>query len=147
MSSAPRRWSPPPQPPSATGTPMASSASHHRREGRAGATLLVARVSDGMKARNARLADRPIFSPPTTPGSTHGRRRSRSIAYALHGISGSAASPGRAWRRLRRATVEPELSEQRVEAQSGGRVADLQVALQLLHVASGGEEHSQQLAI
>src|SRR6266511_782465 len=49
--------------------------------------------------------------------------------------------------RRRRTLVEPELGEQGVEAEPGGRIAHLQVVLELLHVAPGGEEHAQQLAL
>src|SRR6266540_1813081 len=46
--------------------------------------------------------------------------------------------------RRRRTLVEPEHG---VEAEPGGRIAHLQVVLELLHVAPGGEEHAQQLAL
>src|SRR6266511_573146 len=118
MSSAPRRWlPPPPQAASARGMPRASSASHPRRV--AHATPLALETLLGFAevdvAARERLKD-------------------------LDAIAGGGG-------RRRRTLVEPELGEQGVEAEPGGRIAHLQVVLELLHVAPGGEEHAQQLAL
>jgi hypothetical protein len=43
--------------------------------------------------------------------------------------------------------VDPDLGQQRIETSAGGRVADAQVPLELLHVPARGEEHSQDIAI